>query len=312
MATNNAANFATGASGTVLTGNGVGVAPTFQAAGGGGITTINGDSGSITGSTVTFAEAYQNGSLRFRGISATQMVLDSSDDSQNTAYGLQSSTGVLGTSLGGFNTAMGASSLGLSNGSNNVAIGYNVFANGEFGGGTSNWNIALGSGTADNYVFSESSNIIMNAVGVSSESNTLRLGNATGTGNKELNKAVICGINGITVTGTAVLVSSANQLGVAVSSRIYKENIEPVESFESQKIYDLNPVTFFYKNDDTKILHYGLIAEDVKEVLPELVLYDQHGKLLTVEYHELPILMLAEIKNLRLELNELKERLAVS
>lgn len=73
----------------------------------------------------------------------------------------------------------------------------------------------------------------------------------------------------------------------------------------SEAIYNLRPTTFTYKGSTET--HYGLIAEEVDQVMPNLVVYDKSGDPQTVMYHELPALLLNEIQKLRKELTELKE-----
>lgn len=218
-----------------------------------------------------------------------------------------------------FNTGIGAGSLAaLTSGSNNTGIGYfsgNVITSGtnNFFGGmqtgvsllTGSYNIGLGYQAASGYGGSESNNICLNAFGTGSESNTLRIGIGTGTGTQQLNKAIVCGIQGITVTGTAVLVSSSDQLGIAVSSRKYKENIEDMAD-ESDRLYKLRPVTFTLKEYQDKSKQFGLIAEEVYDIMPELVVLDKEGQPQSVQYHNLPALLLNELQKLRKEVDALR------
>ena len=67
-------------------------------------------------------------------------------------------------------------------------------------------------------------------------------------------------------------------------------------SSSSDSIYKLRPVTFIYKHDEDKVKQFGLIAEEVNEVLPELVFYDDRGKPLGLRDHQLPALLLNEIQ----------------
>jgi hypothetical protein len=146
--------------------------------------------------------------------------------------------------------------------------------------------------------------VLINSSGTAAESHVLRIGAGTGTSTQQLNKAFISGIQGITVTGTAVLVSSSDQLGIAVSSRKYKDNIEDMGD-KSEALYKLRPTTFTYK--ESTETRYGLIAEEVAEVFPNLVVYDKSGDPQTVMYHELPALLLNEIQKLKKEIDELKK-----
>lgn len=201
----------------------------------------------------------------------------------------------------------------ITTGLGNSALGNETLSSAAAGAGltTGNYNVANGYQSGQNYRGAESSNILLNNNGVLAETNTCRIGAATGAGIQELNRTFIHGIRGIT-TGVAdaiaVLVDSAGQLGTVSSSRRYKDTIEPLTR-ESEKILKLDPVTFCYKSDTTKRKNYGLIAEEVEKVLPNLVVYDKEGLPETVRYHELPVLLLAEIKRLNRRIDELEERI---
>jgi hypothetical protein len=99
------------------------------------------------------------------------------------------------------------------------------------------------------------------------------------------------------VTGNAVLVDSSGNLGVATSSRRFKENIKDMD-VASGKLLELRPVTFNYKKDSSETIQYGLIAEEVEKVYPELVSFDSDGKPMSVQYHVLPAMLLNEIQKL--------------
>lgn len=240
--------------------------------------------------------------------------------SANVAIGKQTmGTGVIS---GSNNIAIGENSMySAVSSSNNIGIGKSTF----LGALSGDYNIAIGE-TALTQVTSgaynicigqaagtslatggESHNIYINSTGANAESNALRIGAATGTGTKQLNSAFICGINGINVAGSAVLVSASDQLGINTSSIRYKDD---VVDMDSSKLLDLRPVNFVYKGDDTKHKQYGLIAEEVSEIMPELVVYDKEGLPQTVMYHVLPAILLNEIKKLKKEVEELKAALA--
>ena len=124
----------------------------------------------------------------------------------------------------------------------------------------------------------------------------------------------IGGIFGITTgmnNAVPVLIDSTGQLGTISSSRKYKDNITDMDSSISSKILKLRPVTFTYKKHASQEgIHYGLIAEEVEEVIPNLVIYDANKEPQTVKYHELPILLLAHIQTLDAEVAKLKARVA--
>ena len=167
---------------------------------------------------------------------------------------------------GASNSAFGRAALGANTtGSNNVGIG-------QLGGS------ALTTG---------SDNIAIANNGVAAESATTRIGSAQ-------TRAFIAGVRGAT-TGVAdaipVMVDSAGQLGTISSSRTVKKDIQPLRSLDA--LMQLNPVSFRYREGPPE-LHYGLVAEQVAEVLPTLAVYDSEGIPETVQYQELPTLLLAQ------------------
>jgi hypothetical protein len=87
-----------------------------------------------------------------------------------------------------------------------------------------------------------------------------------------------------------------------------KENIIEISKAKMNDLFTLNPVVFNYKNDKTQKIHYGVLAQDVENVFPELV-QDNMSGYKTVNYQELLPLMLAKIKDMQEEINELKENL---
>jgi len=87
-----------------------------------------------------------------------------------------------------------------------------------------------------------------------------------------------------------------------------KENIIEISKAKMNDLFTLNPVVFNYKNDKTQKIHYGVLAQDVEQVFPELV-EDNMSGYKTVNYQELLPLMLAKMKDMQEEINELKENL---
>ena len=123
-------------------------------------------------------------------------------------------------------------------------------------------------------------------------------------------KTFVAGIRGTTVSGAAVVVSSSGQLGVQSSSRRVKQGIAPMAD-ASAALMQLRPVTFRYEDadeDGDKPVQFGLIAEEVAEVLSELVVRDEHGQPETVAYHLLPSLLLNEYRNQQVTLAEVSAR----
>lgn len=105
----------------------------------------------------------------------------------------------------------------------------------------------------------------------------------------------------------AVLVDSAGQFSTISSSRIYKENITDMRS-QSEALLSLRPVTFNYKKDERKLKQYGLIAEEVAEHIPELVIYNASGQAETVKYHVLIPMLLNEIQRMHERLIALEDK----
>src|SRR5205823_13469978 len=126
--------------------------------------------------------------------------------------------------------------------------------------------------------------------GVAREANTIRIGKQ-GT----QRTTFIAGIGGATVTGTAVVVNSSGQLGVAPSSQRFKQNVQTMGD-ASDALLELRPVTFEYKPevDPKGVSQFGLVAEEVEKVNPHLVARDEQGKLYSVRYEAVNAMLLNE------------------
>jgi hypothetical protein len=200
----------------------------------------------------------------------------------NTANGADA----LGSNNGNNNTATGVSALfNNTTGSNNTAEGFGALFNNTTGSN----NIALGDFAGTNLT-TGSNNIDIGAGGVAGESNTLRIGNAKQTA------TFIAGIRGVTVAGgVGVMVGSNGQLGTRTSSERFKEAIKPMDK-ASEAILALKPVTFRYKKelDPEGIPQFGLVAEQVEKVNPDLVVRDADGKINTVRYEAVNAMLLNE------------------
>jgi uncharacterized coiled-coil protein SlyX len=206
------------------------------------------------------------------------------DTSNNTFLG---DDALLNNTTGNWNTAIGDNAL-LSNttGNSNIAIGYRALESNTTGGG----NIALGV-TAGINLTTGDSNIDIGNPGIAGEFKTIRIG-TTGTHTKTF----ITGISGAIVPGgVGVIVGSNGKLGTVVSSERFKEAIKPMEK-TSEAILALNPVTFRYKNDldPEGIAQFGLVAEEVEKVNPDLVARDDEGKPYTVRYEAVNAMLLNE------------------
>ena len=171
---------------------------------------------------------------------------------------------------GNNNTAVGASALGsCTTGNNNIAIGFN----------------------AGSSLTTFSNNIDIGNTGVAADTDTIRIGD-TQNGNTI---TFIAGIIDAGVTGATVLVTENGQLGVAVSSKRFKSEIEPMDK-ASEALFSLKPVRFRYnkKIDPHGAQQFGLVAEDVENVSPNLVVHDQGGKPYSVRYEAVNAMLLNE------------------
>jgi Chaperone of endosialidase len=221
----------------------------------GGFNTATGDS--ALGSNTT------GGGNTANGVDA---LVDNNTGSNNTANG---ASALLANTTGGNNTAYGAGALEFNRtGGGNIALGFNAGAN--LGG---------------------SNNIDIGNVGVAGEAAKIRIG-TVGT-----QKATfIAGISGATVaSGATVIVGSDGHLGTIVSSARFKEAVKPMDK-ASEAILALKPVTFRYKQeiDPKGIPQFGLVAEEVEQVNPDLVVRDAEGKVYTVRYEAVNAMLLNE------------------
>ena len=192
-------------------------------------------------------------------------------------------------STGNYNTFSG-SDAGYFNttGSNNVFSGFYAGAGNTTGGA----NVYIGfeagfsnNGTDNIYVGDAA------GYGITGENNTMRLGSPS-----SISSTYVAGIYGMNVSGVAVQINSNGQLGAMASSRRYKEQIRDMGDSSSQ-LMRLRPVSFLYRpeySDSPRKLQYGLIAEEVAEVYPELVEYAKDGLPYTVRYQVLIPMLLNE------------------
>jgi hypothetical protein len=199
-------------------------------------------------------------------VTGTNALFSNTDGTANTANGV---IALYRNTTGNFNTAIGYRALEFNvHGSNNIALGSNA-----------GYNLATGN-----------NNIDIGNAGVTGESSHIRIG-AEGT----QTATFIAGISGETVTGTAVVVNSSGRLGVAPSSQRFKAEIKPMDK-ASEAVLALKPVTFRYEKeiDPQGIPQFGLVAEDVEKVNPDLVARDAEGKLFTVRYEAVNAMLLNE------------------
>ncbi len=221
---------------------------------------------------------------------------------ENTAVGYET---LYHNVTGSYNTAVGGSALHTATGGSNVAVGWHALVN----NGSGNHNIAIGITAARDVGSANSDNIHIGNVGSAADDGVIKIG-TPGT----QTKFFTAGVYGVT-TGSAstswVLVDVNGQLGTVASSRRYKEDIQDMGE-ASHELMRLRPVTFRYKQpfaDGTKPIQYGLIAEEVAEVNPELVARSADGKIETVKYHVLPAMLLNEVQRQQREIDAQKEQI---
>jgi hypothetical protein len=215
----------------------------------------------------------------------TEAAWQSATGAANVAVGHQS---LFANLIGSQNVALGRGALGRTNGTNNIGIG-------DFAG--------FDHQTGDNNIY-----IGHNALNVPHEDTTMRIGQLQ-------TRVFVAGIRGATTgvnDAVSVVIDSAGQLGTLSSSARYKEDIADMAS-ASSAIMRLRPVTFRYRRpfaDGGKPLQYGLIAEEVAEVMPSLAVLNAAGEPETVKYQELPALLLNELQRVEREKQALNVEVA--
>ena len=202
-----------------------------------------------------------------------QALFSNTTGNHNTADG---DNALVHTTTGILNTAMGAHALDQNvTGSSNAALGFQAGLN-----ITGSGNVCVGE----------------NILGVAGESNVTRIRNIGSTAQA----------NGIFVT-----VGAGGKLGFQVSSRRYKDDIKPMDK-ASEALFALKPVSFRYKKeiDPGRSPDFGLIAEDVATVNPNLVARDEEGKIVTVRYQAVNAMLLNEFLKEHRTVQELKQQIA--
>jgi endosialidase-like protein len=282
---------------------------------------------------VGFAALYSDTTASFNTALGTAALLSNTGD-ENTAVGagalIFNTTGRENTAVGAFaliqnragisNTAVGDHALesnqgGISNiavgalamqantsSLYSVAVGVGALMANQTTGNTGVGHLALSSNTtggnntalgyqAGSALTTGDNNIDIGNEGVAGESATIRIGDPA------VNTACfIAGINGATASGgTAVFVNTNGQLGTLTSSARFKENIKPMDKI-SESILDLQPITFHYRKqiDAKGTPQFGLVAEEVAKVNPDLVVNDRDGKPYTVRYEAVNAMLLNE------------------
>ncbi|HTY41961.1 MAG TPA: tail fiber domain-containing protein [Thermoanaerobaculia bacterium] len=239
-------------------------------------------------------------------------MLNNTAGSDNTALGVSA---LRNNTTGNNNSALGAGALASnSTGSNNVAVGAQALAGNVGGSGntavgyqallssTGSNNTALGAQAGFNLTAGDN-NVYLGSVGAASESGVMRIGDPG-----LHTKFFLAGVFGVVPSGPGavpVYVDSTSHVGTIASSARFKEDVSDMGE-ASRGIFNLRPVTFHYKTPADDRTQYGLIAEEVQEVLPDLVVADDGGQPEAVLYHELPAMLVNEWQRQRRELAQLE------
>ena len=246
-------------------------------------TNVTGSENTATGYTALF---FNRGSWNTaNGIGALH---SNATGTNNTANGQRALYDNLN---GSRNTANGSGALGNNTmGNNNTADGFQTLGNNT----TGSFNIALGN-NAGSGVSTADDVICIGAAGAD-VSHSCYIGNI---------------FNQSSPSGLAVFVNSDGKLGTIMSSRRFKEDIKPMDK-ASEAILALQPVAFRYKKDfdPTGTAQFGLVAEDVAKVNPDLVVRDKEGKPYSVRYDQVNAMLLNEFLKERKKVENQQETIA--
>ena len=248
--------------------------------------------------------ANTSGSLN-TAIGAGTLLANTGDNNAATGAGalLSNTTGTVNTANGAFalfsntigigNTAIGRQAL-FSNttGSQNTAIGINALYFNTMGSS----NVALGINAGTDVTTAN------NVICIGADEHGANLSNSCFIGNI---RGVPTGIG----DAVSVVIDSNGQLGTLSSSRRFKKDIKPMDE-ASEAILALKPVTFHYKNHKDATPQFGLIAEEVGEANPDLVVRDEKGEIYTVRYDAVNAMLLNEFLKEHKKVQELKSTAA--
>jgi len=277
--------------------------------------------------TATGAGALQNNINGFdnvaTGYNALQIDTEPEQNTATGAYALANNNGgLLNTAAGAYalvhntrgcyNMASGTWSLkGNSTGNYNTAAGTGAL----FNNSTGSYNTAIGYYSAANVSGASSNNIHIGSYGASGDNATIRIGGNTALGDPATQTSFFAsGIRNITTgqnNAVPVVIDSNGQVGTMSSARRYKEDITDMGD-ATNGLMKLRPVTFRYKkpfDDGSKPIQYGLIAEEVAEVYPDLVARSADGQIEAVKYQLLDSMLLNELQKQNATIAAQKEQI---
>jgi hypothetical protein len=263
----------------------------------------------ITGSfnTANGFEALRSNTTGSNNTATGFQALLTNTGSDNTATGFNA---LLSNTTGSSNTANGRAALtSNTTGTDNTAIGRAALGNNT----TARSNTAIGRSAFFNSTSSNNTGLGFNAgLAVTTASNVICIG-ANVIGANVSNTCYIGNIFGATSSGgTAVFINSRGQLGTSTSSQRFKDDIKPMDK-ASETLFALTPVSFRYKREfePTGESQFGLVAEDVEKVNPDLVVRDKEGKPYSVRYDQVNAMLLNEFLKEHRKVEQLERRIEV-
>jgi hypothetical protein len=255
---------------------------------------VSGCSGALSNPALSVAGGvFIGGDLGVSGnINACGTINNNADFQQNGTTILVEDALGNGNLFVGFGAGGGTGSIDISN--KNTVIGFLALSNLQ--NGNNHNNIALGAGAGITFNSGDDNIYIGSDAGGGTESGTIRIGDAS----TPIFKCFIQGINGQTtgLSAVGVVVDGNGQLGTISSSLRYKKDIQTMPD-QTEKMIQLRPVEFVYKHDASNTKQYGLIAEEVAQVYPDLIAYDRDGQIYTVQYTGLIPILLQQIQMLQ-------------
>lgn len=262
--------------------------------------------------TLTFNTAAGNSAV---GAGA---LFNNTNGQTNTALGANT---LSNNTSGSNNTAVGASAMQGTAGDGNAAFGYRALEQDSGGAGNTavgteslgndmsgSYNVALGWEAGSAYNGAESNNIVIGNGGTLGDQGAIRIGTRG-----VHTHTFIAGISGAaSAGGLEVFVNRKGELGTLVSSARFKEQVTNMGE-ASADLMNLRPVTFYYRpgvDDGSRLLQYGLVAEEVAKINPGLVQFDDDGRPLAVRYHFVNAMLLNEVQAQHARIADQQARLA--